>query len=708
MTEAIASALPGYEVGGELGRGAYGRVLRGRHRRLGRMVAIKQLDSMLADDDRYRAAFLREAQVMAELAHPHVVPVYDFVDHDGQLLLVMEFLGGGSLAELRLWPVLNPETACAAVMAACTGVQYVHERGVLHRDLKPENLMLDTSGAVKVTDFGLARVEGDVRRTQRGDVLGSPVYMAPEQAAGAEVTTASDVYSLGVTLYYLLSGQFPHDTSGGSWAVLHRRLTEKPRALRAAAPQLPVEFDGVVMAALADDPRDRPATAEQFALSVGAAAWQAWDPSWAERSAVQIQVPGRVLTATTSPPTTSWRTPPSTGGERGATATLASGAIQVQDDHGSVSGSSSRGGCRRGWLVAAAVLLLAVAAAGIGLAISAGEPDQAATAVAPEVRTPAWTFPTGGAVIATPAAFQTTAVVGSSDGTVYGIDARDGRGLWQFSTGKPVRSSAAVVGDRAYVGSDDGNLYAIDARSGQELWRAPTGLTVRSSPAVHEGLVVVAGRPAAAERGLLAFDERTGERRWELPLPQPVVSSPVIADDGTIVVGCDDGAVYAVDQSGQQRWRRVTGGPIYSSPALTGALVILGSTDGSVFALDVASGTPRWTTPLGSPVDSSPTVDDGLVYVGTNGGELVALDAATGAEQWRSRVGAPIHSSPLIVGSDVVVGANDRALHAFDVATGVERWRMATGDVVLSSPTLVADQIVVGSHDGKVYGIGPP
>ena len=292
MTDDVANALPAYEVGGELGRGAYGRVLQGRHRQLGRVVAIKQLDAALADDATYRAAFLREAQVVADLSHPHVVQVYDFVDHDGLLLLVMEYLDRGSLADAHRRGEMTAETACGAVMAACSGVQFVHERGVLHRDLKPENLMLDTQGTMKVTDFGLARADTDVRRTRRGDLLGSPAYMAPEQAAGGEVGRPADVYTLGVSLYYLLSGAFPHDVEGGTMAVLQRRLTEPPRPLAAVAPDVPAPLAEVVMAALADDPEARPASAELLGQGLGAAAWEAWGPGWIDRSDVKVRAPG--------------------------------------------------------------------------------------------------------------------------------------------------------------------------------------------------------------------------------------------------------------------------------------------------------------------------------------------------------------------------------------------------------------------------------
>jgi serine/threonine-protein kinase len=708
MQDAVARALPAYEIGDELGRGAHGCVLLGRHRQLDRVVAVKQLAVDAAGDDRSRAAFLREARVMAGISHPHVVPVYDFVDHDGLLLLVMEYLGGGSLADLHRRERVDAETACGAVMAAASGVQHVHERGVLHRDLKPENLMLDANGTVKVTDFGLARVDDDVRRTARGDVLGSPAYMAPEQVAGGEVGRTADVYALAVSLYYLLSGQFPHDVEGGSLAVMRRRLAEAPRPLRDAAPELPVVFDEVVMRALADDPLARPSSAEHFAQAVGAAAWEAWDPTWIQRSAVRVREPGPVLTATDSPPPPAWRTTLLAGqifagrAPDSATATLPPGSLDPPPSVPPPVEPAPRAPRRSRRVVAFGVVLAAAVVAISGLVLVAGDGDDAsAPPTSVEERSPDWTLPTRGAVFATPAPAGGDALVGSADATIYAVDGRDGQVRWQFATGGPVRSSVTVAGDRGYVGSFDGNLYALDVRSGQELWRAPTGFEIVSTPAVASGLVVV------GSGDLHAFDEQSGEQRWVFPTNAPIVSSPVVADDGTIVVGCEDGTVYAIDLAGAERWRRPTSGPVRSSATVADGTAFVGSSDGSLYALDVTSGEPRWTVPLGAPVNSSPAVADGRVFVGTSGGDLVSLDAATGAEQWRVDLASAVDSSPLVVGTTIVVGANDRALHAVEVVDGTERWRMVTGDVVLSSPALVADTIVVGSDDGKIYGVRP-
>ena len=206
----VQQALPSYEVVGELGRGAFGIVYEARHTQLGRQVAIKQLGRAFATDESARDRFVAEAQLVARLDHPHIVPVYDFVDGDeGVCLIVMERLAG-SVGDRFTDSGLETNEACAAILACCAALHFAHRSDILHRDIKPENLLYDTKGAVKLGDFGIARaLDTDARRTATGTVIGTPAYMSPEQVRGDDLTPASDIYSVGVMAYELLSGRFP-------------------------------------------------------------------------------------------------------------------------------------------------------------------------------------------------------------------------------------------------------------------------------------------------------------------------------------------------------------------------------------------------------------------------------------------------------------------------------------------------------------------
>ena len=302
MTESakLAAILPGYDIGAELGRGGYGVVLGGMHRRLGRPVAIKELPPKLAADPGVRARFVAEARVLASLDHPHIVPIYDFVEQDGICVLVMEALPGGTVWGRFSSTGYTPSAACAVVMVACAGVHYAHQHGVLHRDIKPENLLLTETGQLKVADFGIAKVLGDndALATSSGEILGTPAYIAPEQAEGGELGPPADVYAGGVMLYELLSGRLPFSEEGGGLAIVYRHVYEQPVPLSDVAPGVPPGLAAVVMKALSRDPQTRYATAELFGVAIGEAATEAFGPGWFEDTAVPVLAGGPILAST--------------------------------------------------------------------------------------------------------------------------------------------------------------------------------------------------------------------------------------------------------------------------------------------------------------------------------------------------------------------------------------------------------------------------
>jgi len=289
---AIAAALPGYDVQGVLGQGAMGVVLGGRHRKLDRAVAIKQLPPAVAEDEEARARFGTEARVLASLTHPHIVPVFDYVEREGLCLLVMEALPGGSVWDRFTSEGLTPATTCAVAVATCAGLQHAHDQQVLHRDIKPENLLFGADQTLKVTDFGIAEVLGgdQTLATAEGGVVGTPAYMAPEQAEGGALGPTADVYATGTLLYELLSGRLPFEADDAV-DLLNRRLTEDPRPLPDVAPHVPGPLVEVVMRALARDPGRRQASARELGGDVVAAAADAWGPDWLEHSAVNVLTP---------------------------------------------------------------------------------------------------------------------------------------------------------------------------------------------------------------------------------------------------------------------------------------------------------------------------------------------------------------------------------------------------------------------------------
>lgn len=298
-TDLVREALPAYDIGGELGRGGWGVVLSGTHRALGRPVAVKQLPPAFAADPTIRRRFTAEGRLLASLDHPHVVPVYDFVENDGLCLLVMELLPGGTVWHRFTKVGLNSHSAVAVALACAAGLKAAHDHGILHRDVKPENLMFAASGAVKVTDFGIAKVVGgnETLATRAGDVLGTPAYIAPEQARGGELSPATDVYAMSTMLYELLSGSLPFPPGPDAMATLFMHAFDDPTPLKEAAPTVPDQIAEVVMRGLATDPAERYATAEEFGVALGGASTGRWGPGWLAAEGVSVMGADAIVTA---------------------------------------------------------------------------------------------------------------------------------------------------------------------------------------------------------------------------------------------------------------------------------------------------------------------------------------------------------------------------------------------------------------------------
>ncbi|MEM9133089.1 MAG: serine/threonine-protein kinase [Actinomycetota bacterium] len=286
----LATVMPEYEFLGELGRGAMGVVVSARHRKLGRLVAVKELPPAFAADEAVRARFLREGRTLAELDHPHVVVVHDLIDRDGHLALVMEQLAGGTVWERFTTVGLTASVACGLMLSAASGLDHAHRHQILHRDIKPENLMFTTSGQLKVTDFGMAKVMGGERTlaTADGVVLGTPAYMSPEQAEGAAIGPEADVYACGTMLHELLCGRLPFAEANSAVAMLVARVRDEAPPIRERAPSVPEPVADVVDTALARRIDHRFPSIEDFAVCLGHAAADSWGPEWLADTGVTV------------------------------------------------------------------------------------------------------------------------------------------------------------------------------------------------------------------------------------------------------------------------------------------------------------------------------------------------------------------------------------------------------------------------------------
>jgi eukaryotic-like serine/threonine-protein kinase len=250
-----------YRIERELGHGGMATVYLARDEELHRPVAIKVLAAHLLEDEAFRRRFLREAQLAARLSHPNVVQVYDAGADEDRPYIVMEFVPGGTVADRGQ---VTTDAAVALGLQACAGLQHAHNAGLVHRDIKPANLLVREDEVLKIADFGIARAAEATHLTQQGTLLGTAAYLSPEQAAGQDATTASDVYSLGAVLYELLTARSPYEfESLAELAVLQRSGEITP--VRDLVPSVPEPVEAAVMHALAREPRFRPPSAAAFA-----------------------------------------------------------------------------------------------------------------------------------------------------------------------------------------------------------------------------------------------------------------------------------------------------------------------------------------------------------------------------------------------------------------------------------------------------------
>lgn len=253
-----------YQLEQRLGTGGMAVVYKARDLNLERPVAIKILRENLSHDPEFRERFRQEARAAGNLSHPNIVTVHDFGLDSGRLFIVMEHVPGTDLKSLLRRERLTVHEALPLIVQACAGVGYAHRAGLVHCDIKPHNMLITPDKRLKVTDFGVARALASIQPEERSDVIwGSPQYFAPEQATGGPPSPASDVYSLGVVLFEMLTGRLPFTAdSAAELARLHRDTP--PPSPREINSEIPRSLEQILLKVLSKEPASRYRTADQF------------------------------------------------------------------------------------------------------------------------------------------------------------------------------------------------------------------------------------------------------------------------------------------------------------------------------------------------------------------------------------------------------------------------------------------------------------
>lgn len=245
-----------YQVVKALASGGAGVVYQALDTRLKRQVAIKQLLTHNAENAAMVARFREEAHSLANLNHPHIIAIFDLLEHDNQLWMVMELMLGGTLADkIRVKGFFNFSCAIDLLIDIADGLAAAHGNNIVHRDIKPENILFTDKGVAKISDFGIAKSAAQITQTQHGLVLGSPGYMSPEQAAGQSTDSRSDIYALGITLFEMLTGELPF--IGSTTQVLTKHITQPAPLLSSLRYETPVSVDRLLQKMLAKEPEQR-------------------------------------------------------------------------------------------------------------------------------------------------------------------------------------------------------------------------------------------------------------------------------------------------------------------------------------------------------------------------------------------------------------------------------------------------------------------
>jgi maltose-binding protein MalE len=259
-----------YEILEPLGEGGMAAVYRAYQPSVERYVAVKVLPRQFAADPMFVARFRREAKVVAQLQHPHILPVFDYGESDGYTYFVMPLIGGGTLADRVATGIPPIEQTRAWVAQVARALGYAHQRGVIHRDVKPSNVLLDDSGNCLLSDFGITHIaEASKSLTTTGTVIGTPMYMAPEQGLGQTVDARTDIYALGIVLFQLVTGRVPYDADT-PLATMLKHINDPLPSARALNPACPESLERVLLKALAKRREDRYESANDMAAALEA------------------------------------------------------------------------------------------------------------------------------------------------------------------------------------------------------------------------------------------------------------------------------------------------------------------------------------------------------------------------------------------------------------------------------------------------------
>jgi WD40 repeat protein len=702
---AVKPTLPGYAVGDQLGRGGMGVVYRAEQASPARTVAVKTL--LDVPDDRTAARFRREAQAMARLDHPHIVPVYEVGEWaSGTVRLpyfTMKWYAGGSLDAAACGPGTAVAEHARLVETVARAVHHAHQRGVLHRDLKPSNILLDADGRPAVADFGLAgQFDPDAPAPMSKSVVGTPAYMAPEQARDpAGVTTAADVYGLGAILYHLLTGRPPvaADNPVAALQLLGRNAPDRPSAVNPAVPR---DLETVCLKCLEADPRSRYPSADAVADDLA---------RWRNGESIAARRPGpaeRVWRAVRRHPVVTALSLATAAAVVFALLTLSLSVRRVREKEAVTNATLDR--------EQQALYLERVAAVGRLYRTNHLEQAWHTLAQCPErLQNWEWHYLNGVRLGSGGTALAHGDSVLGADFLADGQAATAERGglvrVWKTGVGPPVATALAARGTTV-CGHPTRNLLAVrnakrvavvDADADRELFHTDGDGWFSFTPD-GEHLIV-------AHRGVLnRFAVSTWEPTGELAGHTKAVICGAFSPDGnTLYTGSDDMFVFTWDwRANREQTRRKRDGRVLHLAVSADGKSVFETIPALLQVTDLATGRSRRLTEVSvSRPILLPTFDP-TGYVGTTGlgiGEIVMRDLEPGEPKrvYRGHLG-PVNAAAVSRdGKRLITAGDDATARLWDLTTSAEYTDLVAPPFDFGAPCLSADGRLVAVVSRNVH-----